>query len=500
MSPSPRIRIVRVLAAALGLLGYGPAPGAAAAPLLLPAPTNRATPRTVYPRRPVKVLLGTNSQGKKVYIAGKKTVSEWKEVRFDARGRPKQLSGVRKRSLGKVFVERRYTPLPDGRTTQITQTLVRLNRAMPRNETEAAKATFEEVLKIAEKHHLHRDRFTRKDLYHMAAAGIAKNLPDRYSFFIPPQVAKAYSKTMRNDSVGIGAMLQENWDRKKGETMEVLRTFRGGPARKAGIRKGDVIVAVDGKKVDTLDQAMEGLKGKPGEVVRLSILRRGETRSFEIKRDHYDRTPVETRLRKGVGYLRLAEFDYRSAEKVGKAIAALKKQHGKPLKGLILDLRNNPGGEYKNALEIINRFVASGTLVTREGPGGKLLSRAVADPARAVDAKLPLAVLINEASASASELVSGALQARGRATVLGQRSRGKGTVLHVRPMPDGSQLGLVAELYRLPNGETPDRKGVTPDISHGEAKSRYVQTRGRGGRGIDYVYEAAYAHLRGQER
>jgi carboxyl-terminal processing protease len=471
-----------------------------AAPLLLPAPATRTTARTVYPGKPVKVLLGTTSKGKKLYVTGKKTVSEWKEVRFDAEGRPKQLSGARKKSLGRVFVERRYTPLPDGRTTQITQTLVRLNRAIPRNETEAAKATFEKVLKIAQKHHLHRDKFTRKDLYHMAAAGIAKNLPDRFSFFLPPQVARAYSKTMRNDSVGIGAMLQENWDRRKGETMEVLRTFRGGPARKAGIHRGDVIVAIDGKKVDTLDQAMEGLRGKQGEVVRLSILRRGDLRHFEIKRDHYDRSPVETRLRRGVGYLRLAKFDYRSAEKVDKAIAALKKQHGGALKGLILDLRNNSGGEYKNALAIINRFVAAGTLVTREGPGGKLLEKAVADPARAVDAKLPLAVLINEVSASASELVSGALQARGRATVLGRRSRGKGTVLHVRPMPDGSQFGLIAELYRLPNGETPDRKGVTPDISHSEAKARYIQTHGRGGRGIDYVYEAAHAHLRGQER
>jgi carboxyl-terminal processing protease len=300
--------------------------------------------------------------------------------------------------------------------------------------------------------------------------------------------------------VGIGAMLQENWDRKRGETMEVLRTFRGGPARRAGIHKGDVIVTIDGKPVDTLDQAMEGLRGKPGQVVKLSILRRGEIRHLEVKRDHYDRTPVETRLRKGVGYLRLASFDYRSAEKVDSAIAALKRQHGGALKGLILDLRNNSGGEYKNALEIINRFVASGTLVTREGPGGKLLERAVADPARAVDARLPLAVLINEASASASELVSGALQARGRATVLGRRSRGKGTVLHVRPMPDGSQLGLIAELYRLPNGETPDRRGVSPDIGHAEAKARYIKAHGRGGRGIDYVYEAAHAHLRGQAR
>ena len=245
---------------------------------------------------------------------------------------------------------------------------------------------------------------------------------------------------------------------------------------------------------------MEGLKGEPGQVVRLTILRKGKTRKFEIARNHYERTPVQTRLRQGIGYLRLAEFDYRSAEKVDRAVDALKRQYGRPLKGLILDLRNNPGGEYKNSLEIINRFVTSGTLVTREGPGGKQISKAVADPARAVDARLPLAVLINEGSASASELVSGVLQARGRATVLGRLSHGKGTVLQVRQLPDGSQFGLISERYRFPNGETPDRKGVTPDISHSEAKARYIQTHGRGGRGVDYVYEAAHAHLRGQER
>jgi carboxyl-terminal processing protease len=240
------------------------------------------------------------------------------------------------------------------------------------------------------------------------------------------------------------------------------------PAQRAGLQAGDLITRIDDKPVKglSLTDAVNLMRGKPGSEIRLTIMRGTDGRPLEIKveRDIIHVASVKSRtLEPGYGYVRLTHFQARTAEDMRNAIETLKKENKGDLKGLILDLRNNPGGVLNAAVGVSDAFITDGLIVYTQGrqPDSKLQFRAGPDD---VLAGAPLVVLVNGGSASASEIVAGALQDHKRALIMGTQTFGKGSVQTVVPIDDNTALKLTTARYYTPSGRSIQAQGITPDI------------------------------------
>jgi len=446
----------------------------------------------------VHVPIGISRQGMQ-YAPGVLKQFTADVQKLDPHGQPKQLSGKRQHRLGNLVVTRVYEPQADGKTTRISQAVIKVNYPMPRNKTDASRLALQQVVSVIQKSHLRRDKVTEKDMYEAAMRGIVRELPDKYSYILPPTVAKQSNQMDHGQFVGIGVTfgLKNAKSKTKGKAragFELIKVNRGGPANRAGLRKGDRIIAVNGKKAETLQECAKMLTGEADTTVKIRVRRDKTTRTITVTRKAFDPSPVETRLNEGIGYLKLRAFDYNSYKKVSAGLTKLTKQNGKPLAGLVFDLRNNPGGEVNNALDIADLFVGTGELASAKMFGGKPMMHALADPVHTPYANLPLTVLINKRSVSASELVSGILKDHKRAVIIGETSQGKGTVLSVMPLVDGSQLALTSAYYYLPNGETPHEKGITPNISVKQARANYLRHKDAKP-GADYVLQEGFAQI-----
>ncbi len=256
--------------------------------------------------------------------------------------------------------------------------------------------------------------------------------------------------------------------------IKVVSPIDDTPASKAGIEAGDLIVKIDGQPTKGLSMmdAIGKMRGKPGSSISLTLVREGG-QPFDVK---LTRAVIKVRsvrsqiLEPGYGYLRVTQFQVNSGEEVGKALAKLKKDNdGKKLNGLVLDLRNNPGGVLQSAVEISDHFLTKGLIVYTEGRIANSELRFNADPADASEG-VPLVVLINGGSASASEIVAGALQDHKRGVVMGTDSFGKGSVQTVLPLNNDRALKLTTALYYTPNGRSIQAQGIEPDIKVERAK------------------------------
>jgi carboxyl-terminal processing protease len=249
--------------------------------------------------------------------------------------------------------------------------------------------------------------------------------------------------------------------------LTVVAPIEGTPAYRAGILSGDRIVKIEGlsTKDMQLTDAVKRMRGKPGSKVTISIVREGwtEAKDFPIVREQIRVQSVKNQqLEPGIEYIRLRQFQEQTS---GDLEAALEKysKDGK-IQGLILDLRNNPGGLLTSSVEVTEKFIDSGRLVVyTEGRVRNQNMRFQANSKR-VYSDFPMVVLINQGSASASEIVAGALQDWGRAVVIGTQSFGKGSVQTIIPLSDGSGLRLTTAKYYTPKGRSIHGKGVTPDI------------------------------------
>lgn len=256
--------------------------------------------------------------------------------------------------------------------------------------------------------------------------------------------------------------------------IKVVSPIDDTPAQKAGIKTGDLIIKLDDKPVKgmSLTDAVKMMRGEPGSKIVLTIVREGEEAPLKLTltRDIIKVKSVKSRmLEKGYGYVRVSSFQSGTGDALKEALAALKKENGGNLKGLVLDLRNNPGGVLNAAVEVSDAFLKSGLIVYTEGRIENSEMRFNAAPDDLIDGA-PIVVLINAGSASASEIVAGALQDQKRAVIMGEKSFGKGSVQTVLPTSSGAAIKLTTARYYTPSGRSIQAEGIEPDVSLARVK------------------------------
>ncbi len=251
--------------------------------------------------------------------------------------------------------------------------------------------------------------------------------------------------------------------------VKVISPIDDTPAQRAGVKAGDLVIRLNEKPVKgmTLHQAVGIMRGKVGTDIVLTIIREGEEKPLKITitRDIIKVRSVRSRtLEEGIGYLRISQFQSRTGENLIKAIDELKKENNGKLDGLVLDLRNNPGGVLNAAVDVSDAFLDSGLIVYTQGRIADSEMKFEASPIRQLDGA-PLVVLVNGGSASASEIVAGALQDHKRAIILGTRTFGKGSVQTILPLNNESALKLTTARYFTPSGRSIQAEGIEPDIT-----------------------------------
>lgn len=258
--------------------------------------------------------------------------------------------------------------------------------------------------------------------------------------------------------------------------VKVIAPIDDTPAQRAGLKAGDMVVRIDEKPVKglSLSEAVKLMRGKPGTTIKLTIMRGTDEKPFEvtIERAIIQVASVKTRvLEPGYGYLRLTHFQAHTTDDMLKAIEDLKKETDGSLKGMVLDLRNNPGGVLNGAVGVSDAFLTEGKIVYTEGRVKNSEMAFNAGPDDVLDGA-PIVVLVNGGSASASEIVAGALQDHKRAIVMGTQTFGKGSVQTIVPIDDSRALKLTTARYYTPSGRSIQAQGITPDIKleHGEFK------------------------------
>ena len=250
--------------------------------------------------------------------------------------------------------------------------------------------------------------------------------------------------------------------------VKVISPIDDTPAFKAGLQAGDLIIRLDEKTVKglTLNDAVKIMRGKPGTDIELTVVREGSDKplNFVVTRDIIKVKSVKNRmLAPGYGYIRISNFQSRTAPQLLKALNDLKEENKADLKGLVLDLRNNPGGVLNAAAEVSDLFINKGKLVYTEGRIDNSHYEYNAKPGDILDGA-PVVVLINGGSASASEIVAGALQDHRRAVVMGSKSFGKGSVQTIQELRSGGAVKITTARYFTPNGRSIQGAGITPDI------------------------------------
>lgn len=300
--------------------------------------------------------------------------------------------------------------------------------------------------------------FDENDLIEGAAMGLLSGLGDPYTFYYTPEDYEALWEDDEGEYAGVGIQISGNY---LTGICTISRVFDNGPAREAGVHKGDVLYKVEDLYVTaaTLNDAVDIMRGTPGTDVEVTFLRNGEEITFTLTRAQINVNRVEAgMLADGVGYIALYEFAGDCAAKFEEALNSLTQQGAK---GIIIDLRDNPGGWVEDAKNIGDLFLDEGTLCYLEYRDGTREYYKTTDGKTDVE----LVILVNENSASSSEILSGALKDRTDATIVGVQSYGKGIVQSVLPISsDGSGMQLTIAQYYTPNGNKVHKIGITPDV------------------------------------
>lgn len=301
-------------------------------------------------------------------------------------------------------------------------------------------------------------KVTKKSLMQGALKGMLESLDDPHSVYFTSEELRSFQEDIKGKYVGVGMVIQK----KVGEPLTVVSPIEDGPAYKAGIKPKDQIVEIDGESTYNLtsEEASKRLKGKANTSVKVKVYREANklTKVFELKRETIELKYVKSKmLEGGIGYLRLTQFGDNVYPDMKKALEGLQ---AKGMKALILDLRSNPGGELGQSIKIASMFIEKGKIVSTRQKKGE---ETVYSREGKYFGNFPMVVLINGGSASASEIVSGALKDYKRATLIGEKSFGKGSVQTLLPLPDGDGIKITIAKYYTPNGISIDGTGIEPD-------------------------------------
>ncbi len=319
---------------------------------------------------------------------------------------------------------------------------------------------FTDVLSIVKKSYV--EDVDTKKLVYGAINGMLTSL-DPHSSFMPPETYKEMKIDTKGAFGGLGIEITV-----KDGILTVISPIEDTPAFKAGIKAGDLILKIDDKftKDLTITDAVKRMRGVKGTKVTLTIMREGfeKTKEFVIERDIIQVKSVKYKvLDDGYGYVRISQFQEKTDDDLEKALQSLQSEH-KPLKGLVLDLRNDPGGLLDQAVRVCEHFVEEGKLIVYTEGREKDSKMRFTSRKGGKEGNYPIVVLINSGSASASEIVAGCLQDHKRAVVMGTQSFGKGSVQTIIPLSDNSGLRLTTARYYTPSGRSIQAKGITPDI------------------------------------
>lgn len=295
-----------------------------------------------------------------------------------------------------------------------------------------------------------------------AISGMLSNL-DPHSAYLPPEHFEKMEEHTRGQFGGLGMEvgMEDGF-------VKVIAPIDDTPAQKAGIRAGDLIIKLDDTPVKGMDltEAVKRMRGEPGSSITLTIMRTGEREPFEVE---LTRAIVKVKsvrqrmLDKDIGYVRVSQFQVRTGQDLAAAVKKLEEENGAPLSGLVLDLRNNPGGVLNASVDVSDLFIDQGLLVYTEGRIQNSEMRFEAKRGDILDGR-PIVVLVNEGSASASEIVAGALQDHQRALIVGRTTFGKGSVQTLLPLNNGAAIKLTTALYYTPSGRSIQADGIVPDI------------------------------------
>ncbi|MDO8551201.1 MAG: S41 family peptidase [bacterium] len=350
-----------------------------------------------------------------------------------------------------------------------TQSRVTIDRKVPLGKEDVDFSLFWETWDKLKLSYLDKSALDDKKMVYGAIQGMVSSLGDPYTVFLPPTEQKQSRDDLAGEFDGVGIQLGY-----KDEKLAVIAPLSGTPADKAGVKAGDLILKIKDvtKSVDkettgmTLPEAVNLIRGSRGTKVILTFLREGEPAPFDIDltRGVILVKSVEVKIDKGIARLSLTRFGEKTNQEWDESVnKILAEQVGGNAKGVVFDLRNNPGGFLQGAVYIASEFLADGVVVKQENAGElgtDVLS--VNRKGRLLD--IPLIVLVNQGSASASEIVAGALQERGRAKLVGEKTFGKGTVQEAEELPGGSGLHVTIAKWLLPNGTNIHKEGIRPDF------------------------------------
>lgn len=353
---------------------------------------------------------------------------------------------------------------------------------------------FGQVQQLMYSKYLNASELEKQEMLYGAIAGMVESAGDPYTAFFNPEQNQEAESQLSGQYEGIGAELGYNDDRQ----LTVISPIKDSPALKAGIQAGDVIVKIDDQDTQgmSLTEAVNKIRGEAGTQIVLTVVHPEASASEEVAITRqqitidsielsFEDNPNTQEKDDDVAYLRLSRFGDTTSAEWKTAVNQIKQQNAK---ALILDLRNNPGGYLHTAIEIGSEFFSDGNVVGQQDSSGKVNQFSVSSPGKLLD--IPVVVLINQGSASASEIVSGALQSRDRAVIVGQTSFGKGTVQEVIDLPNNTSLHVTVAKWVLPDGRNINKNGIVPDKEVELTREDVAKDR-------DPQLDAAYAELKG---
>lgn len=300
-------------------------------------------------------------------------------------------------------------------------------------------------------------KLSQEDLLDGLKKGLASSTGDQYTEYFNPEDAKEFNQQLTGSFQGIGAELGKDQ-----ESIVIVSPLSGYPADKAGLRAKDVIIKIDGKSTSgfTINQAVKLIRGPKDTTVKLTILRDGNNQfDVSLKRETINIPSVETKIDGNIGYIKITQFGSDTVKLTQQAADDFK---AKGVKAVVLDLRNNPGGYLEGAVDVSSLWLDKGKKIVEERRDGQSI-RTHSSKGTATLKGIPTVVLINEGSASASEITAGALKDNGAATLVGVKSYGKGSVQQVETLQNGGSLKVTVARWFTPAGKNIDKAGISPD-------------------------------------